>query len=187
MEPRTTSFSPLQRSLFTDQKVVIVKRWRSTSKSLMGLNFARIHWPAWQEPPRGALPTFHGRLLCNSLIRTELSNSQISECLQITKRAYPNWAWPWSWQFCLSLIWTPHFTSCSQIYQQDIIARNFIDVYGKKQIYQVFPFTELVIFVLKAKGYFNTPSYLAWAFQSGSPLKPDFDRVILKLSEVHRY
>ena len=38
--------------------------------------------------------------------------------------------------------------------------------------------------MLKAKGYFNTPSYLAWAFQSGSPLKPDFDRVILKLSEV---
>lgn len=26
---------------------------------------------------------------------------------------------------------------CSQIYQQDIIARNFIDGYGKKQIYQV--------------------------------------------------
>ena len=48
-------------------------------------------------------------------------------------------------------------------------------------------FSELVIFVLKAKGYFNTPSYLAWAFQSGSPLKPDFDRVILKLSEVHKY
>ena len=38
--------------------------------------------------------------------------------------------------------------------------------------------------MLKAKGYFNTPSYLAWAFQSGSPLKSDFDRIILKLSEV---
>ena len=37
---------------------------------------------------------------------------------------------------------------------------------------------------LQARGFFNTPSYVAWAFQSGSPLKPDFDRVILKLSEV---
>ena len=45
-------------------------------------------------------------------------------------------------------------------------------------------FTKSGKFLLKAKGYFNTPSYLAWAFQSGSPLKPDFDRAILKLSEV---
>ena len=39
-------------------------------------------------------------------------------------------------------------------------------------------------FQTQAKGYFNTPSYLAWAFQSGSPLKHDFDRVILRLTEV---
>ena len=53
------------RGQFTDQKVEVsptVKRWCSTSKSLMALNSARIQWPAWQEHPRGALPTSHGRL-----------------------------------------------------------------------------------------------------------------------------
>ena len=73
--------------------------------------------------------------------------------------------------------------SC-QIFQQDTIARNFIDGYGKKQIYQVFFLHQSLWICPQAKGYFNTPSYLAWAFQSGSPLKPDFDRVILILSEV---
>ena len=72
-----------------------------------------------------------------------------------------------------------------QIYQQDIVARNFVDGYGKKQIYQVV-FSVLITqnCALQAKGYFNTPSYIAWAFQSGSPLKQDFDRVILYLTEV---
>ena len=83
------------------------------------------------------------------------------------------------------MIIAPEFTTRFQIYQQDIIARNFIDGYGKKQIYQVISLLQkFKKVVIKAKGFFNTPSYLAWAFQSGSPLKPDFDRVILKLSEV---
>ena len=37
----------------------------------------------------------------------------------------------------------PEITKCFQIYQQDIIARNFIDGFGKKQIYQVISVTEL--------------------------------------------
>ena len=36
----------------------------------------------------------------------------------------------------------------------------------------------------KANGFFNTPANIAWAFQQDSPLKPKFDRIIRKLTEV---
>ena len=38
--------------------------------------------------------------------------------------------------------------------------------------------------MFQARGDFNTPSNLAWAFQSGSDLKPKFDKIIRRLSEV---
>ena len=73
-----------------------------------------------------------------------------------------------------------------KVYQKDIISRNFVDKFGNKLVYQVrkiFWF-EPNIFVSQARGVFNTPSNLAWAFQSGSQLKPKFDRIIRRLTEV---
>ena len=77
-----------------------------------------------------------------------------------------------------------------KIYQQDIIARNFIDSAGVSRVYQVRggvcvssePQTDRS--TTKAKGVFNTPSNLAWAFPPASDLRTKFDKIILRLQEV---
>ena len=82
------------RGQFTDQQVEVsptVKRLCSTSKSLMGFNSARIQWPAWQEHPREALPSSHGRLrIWNSLTRTVLSKPRTDECPSPPQKAFSN-------------------------------------------------------------------------------------------------
>ena len=72
-------------------------------------------------------------------------------------------------------------------YQQDIIARNFVDNEGRRRVYQV----RLLILhhtthsaPLKAKTAFNTPAYVAWAFPPASDLRPEFNRIIRRLLEV---
>ena len=75
-----------------------------------------------------------------------------------------------------------------KIYQQDIIARNFIDSAGVSRVYQVrggdgvCPQTDRS--TTQAKGVFNTPSNLAWAFPPASDLRTKFDKIILRLQEV---
>ena len=91
-----------------------------------------------------------------------------------------------------------------KIYQQDIIARNFIDSAGVSRVYQVRGVCVCVCVCLfvcvcvcvcdvcpqtdrsttQAKGVFNTPSNLAWAFPPASDLRTKFDKIILRLQEV---
>ena len=74
-------------------------------------------------------------------------------------------------------------------YQQDIIARNFVDSEGRRRVYQVnlrvwLDQNTTLSVLLKAKTVFNTPAYLAWAFPPGSDLRPEFNRIIRRLLEV---
>ena len=73
-----------------------------------------------------------------------------------------------------------------KVYQKDIIARNFVDKFGNKLVYQVWNSLvfSLLFGLFQARGVFNTPSNLAWAFQSGSYLKVKFDRIMRRLTEV---
>ena len=77
-----------------------------------------------------------------------------------------------------------------KIYQQDIIAKDFLKAGGGSRIYQV-SLRRLISSYsslhYKAKGVFNTPANVAWAFPPGSDLREKFDRIIRRLVEVRFY
>ena len=148
----------------------------------MDWNFVRTLWRAWKRRLGEVLPTSHGRLYC-------------------TKQA--------AVYFPIFVSDLPARHHCQEFHRwlrketnisgrgQTVVFNNenfesesvvFIVKCREKTIFQRKSHTWIKegtsILEPQAKGYFNTPSYLAWAFQSGSPLKHDFDRVILRLTEV---